>query len=135
MVQVRLHSHRGDDISKNCDAEQCDDDESPQEAERFLPDQTHPELQQWGVGRLLMVGSVTLPSTALALDIISTFLVCFFTVSPQLAIANAGIEACVAEVHNEIQQERECGDNQIDALDHREILTNQRLKEETSHTR
>src|SRR2546429_3799115 len=71
--------------------------------------------------RVLVVGRASRPSTALALDSISAFLVCVASACPpapqpspaagdegmpELAISDAGIEVCVAEVHNEIQQER-----------------------------
>src|SRR4029450_10129630 len=86
--------------------------------------------RNWERVRVLVVGRVNLPSTALALDIITAFLTYAL-----LPIADAGIKVCVAEVHHEIQQEREGGHNQIDALHHWEVPTNQRLKEETPHTR
>src|SRR5881409_2097150 len=62
--------------------------------------------------RYTAVRCVKLPSTAFALCSISTFL------QKRLMIADTGIEVRVAEVHDDIQQEREGGHDQINALHH-----------------
>src|SRR5438093_2865305 len=100
--------------------------------------------------RCTVVRRTTPPSTALALEIISAFLPrrCphLYPLTPtrccikgegaqMLTITDTGIEVGIAEVHNEIQQEPEGGPDQIDALHHREVPANQRLKEETPHAR
>ncbi len=59
----------GEDVGENRRAEQREDDAGPQEAERLLADQPHPNLQEAGARTgYLVVRCASWPSTALALD-------------------------------------------------------------------